>query len=187
MLTALPDASVDVVVAAQSFHRFTNRAALEEIHRVLVPNGAFGTLWKLLDLSIPWAKQLGHHLDVLDKESSLVFPHQEEWKEVVGMLVKSLFSFPQEYIGFEHSLEVSSCNQAYQHFASYSVIAGNSEIKKKAFKEFFDELMKMHFKEKGNHVLRFHLQYTCTGFTKKFKFQELTNDMHSFFMSSTIA
>lgn len=54
MLTALPDASVDVVVvAAQSFHRFTNRAALEEIHRVLVPNGAFGTLWKLLDLSIP--------------------------------------------------------------------------------------------------------------------------------------
>ena len=58
MLTALPDASVDVVVAAQSFHRFTNRAALEEIHRVLVPNGAFGTLWKLLDLSIPWAKQL---------------------------------------------------------------------------------------------------------------------------------
>lgn len=151
MLTALPDASVDVVVvAAQSFHRFTNRAALEEIHRVLVPNGAFGTLWKLLDLSIPWAKQLGHHLDVLDKESSLVFPHQEEWKEVVGMLVKSLFSFPQEYIGFEHSLEVSSCNQAYQHFASYSVIAGNSEIKKKAFKEFFDELMKMHFKEKGN-------------------------------------
>ena len=44
----------------------------------------------------------------------------------------------------------SSCNQAYQHFASYSVIAGNSEIKKKAFKEFFDELMKMHFKEKGN-------------------------------------
>lgn len=150
MLTALPDASVDVVVAAQSFHWFTNRAALEEIHRVLVPNGAFGTLWKLLDLSIPWAKQLGHHLDVLDKESSLVFPHQEEWKEVLGMLVKSLFSFPQEYIGFEHSLEVSSCNQAYQHFASYSVIAGNSEIKKKAFKEFFDELMKMHFKEKGN-------------------------------------
>lgn len=127
---------MDVVVAAQSFHRFTNRAALEEIHRVLVPNGAFGTLWKLLDLSIPWAKQLGHHLDVLDKESSLVFPHQEEWKEVVGMLVKSLFSFPQEYIGFERSLEVSSCNQAYQHLLPILLLLETVKLKRRLLKSF---------------------------------------------------
>lgn len=145
----LPDASVDVVVAAQSFHWFTNRAALEEIHRVLVPNGTFGVLWKVLDSTTPWAKHVCNHLDVLDRENSLVFPHHEEWKEVVGSLVKSLFSFPQEYIGFEHSLEISSYDQAYQHFASYSVVAGNSEIKKKAFKEFFNELMQMYFIEKS--------------------------------------
>ena len=149
MLTALPDASVDVVIAAQSFHWFTNRAALEEIHRVLIPNGPFAVLWKIMDLSIQWTKDLCACFDVLDKEKSLVFPHREEWKEVFGFLSKGLFSVPEEYIGFDHCWAISSCDQAYQHFASCSNVAGSSESKKKAFQEFFDELMKRNFKEKG--------------------------------------
>ena len=37
----LPDASVDAVVCAQSFHWFATHAALAEIHRVLKPGGDF--------------------------------------------------------------------------------------------------------------------------------------------------
>ncbi|KAJ7382246.1 hypothetical protein OS493_036280 [Desmophyllum pertusum] len=91
----LPDASVDVAIAAQSFHWFTNRAALEEIHRVLVPNGSFGMIWKILDLSIPWTRDLCDFLDILDAENSLVFPHREEWKKSVQTSSHSIYSVPQ--------------------------------------------------------------------------------------------
>lgn len=140
---------MDVVIAAQSFHWFTNHAALKEIHRVLVPNGSFGVMWKMLDLSIPWQKDLCEFLDFLDKENSLVFPHHEEWKEVFNLLSQDLLSTPEECIGFEHCLSVRSIDHAYKYFASYSIIAGGSENDKKAFQELFNELMKRHFTEKG--------------------------------------
>lgn len=140
---------MDVVIAVQSFHWFTNRAALEEIHRVLVPNGSFGMMWKILDLSIPWQKHLGDFLDRLDNENSLVFPHTEEWKKVFNLLSQNLFNTPEECIGFEHRFSISSFDQAYNHFASYSIIAGGSESDKKAFQELFNELMRKHFTEKG--------------------------------------
>jgi len=145
----LPDASVDVVIALQSFHWFTNRSALEEIHRVLVPNGSFGLMWSLLDVSIPWEKDLFNFLRILHEGNSLVFPHFENWKEVFSLLSQHLFSTPEECISFENCLQASSFDQAYKHFASYSIIAGGSESDKKAFQELFNELMEKHFKEKG--------------------------------------
>ncbi|KAL9985922.1 hypothetical protein ACROYT_G008376 [Oculina patagonica] len=145
----LPDSSVDVVIAAQSFHWFTNRTALEEIYRVLVPNGSFGMMWKILDLSIPWQKHLNDFLNHLDNENSLVFPHREEWKKVFNLLSGRLFNSPEECIGFEHCFPISSFDHAYNHFASYSIIAGGSESDKKAFHELFNELMKKHFTETG--------------------------------------
>lgn len=140
---------MDIAIAVQSFHWFTNRPALEEIHRVLVPNGSFGLMWKVLDLSIPWQKDFGDFLKLLDQKKFLVFPHFENWKEVVNPLAQHLFSTPEEYIGFENYLQASSFDEAYNHFASYSVIAGGSESDKKAFQELFNELMEKHFKEKG--------------------------------------
>ena len=149
MFSALPDASVDVVIAVQSFHWFTNRSAMVEIHRVLVPNGSFGLMWSLLDVSIPWEKDLYDFLRLLDDRNSLVFPHFENWKEVFSLLSQHLFSTPEECISFENCLQARSFDQAYKHFASYSIIAGGSESDKKAFQELFNELMEKHFKEKG--------------------------------------
>lgn len=54
----LADASVDVVVCAQSFHWFANRAALDEIHRVLKPGGRLGLVWNLRDARVPWVAKL---------------------------------------------------------------------------------------------------------------------------------
>lgn len=54
----LADASVDVVVCAQSFHWFANREALDEIHRVLKPGGRFGLVWNLRDARVPWVAKL---------------------------------------------------------------------------------------------------------------------------------
>ena len=54
----LPDASVDAIVCAQSFHWFATHTALVEIHRVLKPGGTLGLIWNLRDARVPWVARL---------------------------------------------------------------------------------------------------------------------------------
>lgn len=54
-----PDASYDVVVAAQAFHWFDHERALPEIARVLKPGGRVAVLWNGRDERIPWVRKLG--------------------------------------------------------------------------------------------------------------------------------
>ena len=53
-----PDASVDAVVCAQSFHWFAGPEAVREIHRVLKPGGTLGLVWNVRDESVPWVAAL---------------------------------------------------------------------------------------------------------------------------------
>ena len=55
----LPDASVDVAVAAQSWHWVDEGRALPEAARVLRPHGTLALVWNLRDDSVPWVKRLG--------------------------------------------------------------------------------------------------------------------------------
>ncbi|RRR98697.1 class I SAM-dependent methyltransferase [Glycomyces terrestris] len=54
----LPDASVDVVTAGQSFHWFDRPTALPEIRRVLRPGGVLAPIWNLRDESVDWVERL---------------------------------------------------------------------------------------------------------------------------------
>ena len=54
----LPDASVDAMVCAQAFHWFATRAALAEMHRVLVSGGMLGLIWNGRDEGVPWVAAL---------------------------------------------------------------------------------------------------------------------------------
>lgn len=54
-----PDASYDVVVAAQAFHWFDHERALPEIARVLKPGGRLAVVWNARDERIPWVRRLG--------------------------------------------------------------------------------------------------------------------------------
>lgn len=45
--TGLPDASVQAVVCAQSFHWFAAEATLAEFHRILVPGGRLALMWNV--------------------------------------------------------------------------------------------------------------------------------------------
>jgi len=144
----LPNSSVDVVIAAQCFHWFANRAAVEEIHRVLAPSGSFGIMWSLPDTSVPWVKDLLEFLGPIFEQIPVVYPYQETWKTFFGGLCQQLFSAPKENLRFEHRFP-SSIERAYKFFSSYSVIAGGSEQTKKSFKECFDNAMEKHFKGNG--------------------------------------
>jgi SAM-dependent methyltransferase len=66
-----PDASIDIVIAAQSYHWFDKDRALPEIARVLKRGGTLSLVWNTRDERIPWVKRLGRILGVTraDQES----------------------------------------------------------------------------------------------------------------------
>jgi len=56
--TTLNSGSVNAVTCAQAFHWFATRKALEEIHRVLAPQGRLGLVWNVRDESCDWVAAL---------------------------------------------------------------------------------------------------------------------------------
>jgi len=54
----LPDASADVVTAAQAFHWFDQAVALPEIARVLRPGGRLAVVWNTRDDRDAWVSEL---------------------------------------------------------------------------------------------------------------------------------
>lgn len=145
---ALPDASVDVVIASQSFHWFANSTALDEIHRVLVPHGSFGMIWALPDYSLPWLAKLEKFLAPLNKENSIVLPPDEQWKSVFSLTPRKLFSDLEENLNFRLNFP-SSFEGCYKFFASYSILVSGSERTRESFRELFNEVMREDFKDKG--------------------------------------
>lgn len=65
------DRSVDVVLAAQSFHWFDHTTALPEIARVLKPGGVLALVWNYRDDRIPWVRRLG---DLIGTQEQLSDP-----------------------------------------------------------------------------------------------------------------
>ena len=81
-----PDASFDVVVAAQCLHWFDLDRALPEINRVLKPGGRISVVWNVRDESMPWVRKLGR-----------IIGTQEQLREPEEPLVKSgLFGFVEQ-------------------------------------------------------------------------------------------
>lgn len=62
--------SVDVVVCAQSFHWFNHPVALDEIARVLRPDGVLALVWNTRDEGIPWVRKLGKLIGTSEAEGS---------------------------------------------------------------------------------------------------------------------
>jgi SAM-dependent methyltransferase len=69
--TAIPldDASVDVVLCAQSFHWFANAQSLAEIHRVLKPGGRLALIWNMKDPGYEWIKRLDAIVNALEGDT----------------------------------------------------------------------------------------------------------------------
>lgn len=139
---------MDAVIAAQSFHWFHNRDALNEIYRVLTANGFFGLTWLLEDITVPWLEDLYEFMEPIYEHYSQNFPYKENWKTKFIQLSHQLFNVPEENLNFKYMLP-SSVDQAYKYYSSFSVLAGGSEQNKKAFKDYFDKVVEKHFKASG--------------------------------------
>ncbi|WP_394552621.1 class I SAM-dependent methyltransferase [Agromyces sp. MMS24-JH15] len=55
----IEDASVDAVVAGQSWHWFEPARAIPEIARVLKPGGVLGLVWNTRDTRVDWLREAG--------------------------------------------------------------------------------------------------------------------------------
>lgn len=77
----LANSSVDAVTAAQAFHWFATRPAVDEIHRVLRPDGGLGLIWNRRDLRDP----LQASLDAIVRPHRGAAPAHErdQWREVM--------------------------------------------------------------------------------------------------------
>ena len=96
----LRDGGADAIVAAQAFHWFDGRRALEEIHRVLRPQGGLGLVWNARDRARSWVDELSR---IVDAYGNAIRRHEtEEWKVAFAMpngfsaLEQAEFPNPQE-------------------------------------------------------------------------------------------
>lgn len=62
--TGVPDASVELVLAAQAFHWFRADEALREFHRILKPGGWVALMWNERDESDPFTRAYGDGLRI---------------------------------------------------------------------------------------------------------------------------
>ena len=160
----LPDESVDVVIAAQSFHWFANPSSLREIHRVLSTDGRFGMIWALPEFSLPWLAEIWAFLDPLYKQQSVVLPFNEMWKNVFDTSPRKLFTNLNENLSYRLDFP-GSFEDCYEFFASSSVIMNSSESIKESFRELFDEIKRKYFINKGtglDHIPFKIYMYWCT-------------------------
>lgn len=74
----LPDASVDAVTCAQSFHWFATAQALHEIHRVLKPGAALGLIWNVRDARVAWVASLNAIMKPFEGDAPRF--HSQEWR-----------------------------------------------------------------------------------------------------------
>jgi SAM-dependent methyltransferase len=90
----LPDASADVVTAAQAFHWFDHPVALPEIARVLRPGGRLALVWNVRDDRVAWVAELSEAIGSETVESAdtegLLEPSR-----LFGPLERATFRFAQ--------------------------------------------------------------------------------------------
>jgi SAM-dependent methyltransferase len=78
----LPDASVDAVVVAQSFHWFDAPVALAEIARVLRAGGGLAVVWNSRDMRVPWVARINELIRWNQGAIPTYDAGDERWEEV---------------------------------------------------------------------------------------------------------
>lgn len=92
----LPSSSVDVVVAAQSFHWFDQDHAMPEIARVLRPGGALALMWNNGDHRVPWVAKVMAFVDLPRTNYAELDPFVDS--EIFVLTEHTTFKHSQMYV-----------------------------------------------------------------------------------------
>lgn len=95
----LTNGQFDTVVCAQAFHWFSNLETLNEIHRVLKPNGDLILIWNYRDESIEWVQQLSACLSPFEKDTPRF--HTRQWQDVFSQQNKFI-TMAEQQLSYQH-------------------------------------------------------------------------------------
>ena len=154
----LKDASVDVLVCAQAFHWFAHRAALEEIHRVLKPDGRLGLVWNVRDESVDWVAAITDIITPYEGDTPRF--HTGRWRDAFS---GKYFSQP-EVTCFPYSHVGSPQEVIMDRFLSVSFIAALADEPKARVTAQLQTLIDTHPALKGRDTVAFPYQtqaYVC--------------------------
>lgn len=85
--TGLPDASQQLVTAAQAWHWFDRDRATSEIVRILEPGGVVALVWNMLNVSIPWVHRYSRIMHAGDVQREGFLPDVGTGLELVERVV----------------------------------------------------------------------------------------------------
>nr|WP_308426379.1 methyltransferase domain-containing protein [Chitinimonas sp. BJB300] len=106
----LPDACLDVVVAATAFHWFATDATMAEIARVLKSGGWLGLIWNVRDESEDWVAKLTEIM--VRHEGNTPRYRKGSWKQVfpaAGFGPLQQTSFPHQHTGPAEQVIIDRC------------------------------------------------------------------------------
>ncbi len=120
----LDSESVDAVFCAQAFHWFATEETLEEIRRVLKPNGILGLIWNVRDENCDWVAALSRIMTPYEEATPRF--HHGHWRSVFPA---TGFADLQE-LTFEHAHRGSFETVVIDRIMSVSFIASLPQIKR---------------------------------------------------------
>ena len=132
-MPTLADASVDLIIAAQAFHWFSTREALQEMARVLKPGGCFAPIWNTRDTDEPWIDATEKIIDPMYPES---VPRQQtgKWKQVFEPASESPFALVSSREWKNAIMQTGSIDMILARIFSISVIAADTPENQAALK-----------------------------------------------------
>ena len=130
----LPDQSQRAVFCAQAFHWFANTETLQEIWRVLQPQGFLVLIWNQRDVSIDWVKALADM--ILPYEGDTPRYHSGQWQKAFQQ--QKLFRL-QEHTQFKQMHRGTVENVVSKRLLSTSFIAAMPQAQQQALKRQFEQ------------------------------------------------
>ena len=135
---ALPfnDASIDLIVCAQSFHWFANPQALQEMHRVLKPQASLVLVWNQRDIAVDWVSSLAKLIEPLEHGTPRF--HDMQWKQLLDE--QDLFKFNQLQL-FKNIQHGKVSRVVSQRLCSTSFIAALPPIQQQRLVAQFEKII----------------------------------------------
>lgn len=149
----LADHSVDALFCAQAFHWFSDLESLQEIARVLKPQGHLILIWNQRDLTVDWVKAL--HDCIVPLEGDTPRYHSGQWQQVFKDT--SLFQFRQQHV-IDHPQTGLVKDVVSKRLLSTSFIAALPSHKQYNLKQKFESIIKQYTHKNIDDVIVFPYQ-----------------------------
>ena len=146
----LPEHSLNAVFCAQSFHWFADSATLQELDRVLKPQGYLVLIWNQRDTRIDWVQALADCIAPLEGDTPRY--HSGTWREVFAQ--QTLFQ-PYAETTMTQQQHGSVEQVVSKRLLSTSFIAAMPEQQQAQLKQQFEQIIQQYTAKSAEEMIDF--------------------------------